>query len=86
MLCENIFGIRPAYNGLEIDPCVPASWKRFTAVRPFRGSEFSIKYTNDKGVQRGVAEILVDGNKIDGNIIPLSYCDGKRHFVEVRMG
>ena len=86
ILCENIFGIRPNYKGLEIDPCVPSTWKKFTAVRPFRGTEFSIKYSNENGVERGVSEILVDGKKIDGNIIPLSFCDGKRHFVEVKMG
>ncbi|MBR2281960.1 MAG: hypothetical protein IJ863_04990 [Spirochaetales bacterium] len=86
VLCENIFGIRPTYTGLEIDPCVPSGWKSFTAVRNFRGTEFSIRYNNPLKVERGVKSISVDGKDIDGNIIPLSVCDGKKHFIEVRMG
>lgn len=86
VLCENIFGLRPSYEGLIIDPCVPSSWKKFTAVRNFRGSEFSIKYINSTGVQRGVQKLILDGQEIDGNVIPLSACDGAKHFVEVRMG
>jgi hypothetical protein len=30
--------------------------------------------------------LLVDGKEIKGNVVPLSYCDGAKHFVEVRMG
>ena len=86
VLCENIFGLRPSYDGLIIDPCVPSKWKTFTAVRNFRGSEFSIKYNNASGVNRGVKMLLVDGKEIKGNVVPLSYCDGAKHFVEVRMG
>ena len=86
VLSENIFGLRPDYDGLIIDPCVPSTWKTFSAFRSFRGTEFRIRYSNPSMVQRGVASVTVDGEKIDGNKIPLSLCDGGRHFVEVRMG
>lgn len=86
VLCENIFGIRPEYDGLTLDPCVPASWKSFYALRNFRGTEFSIRYSNPSNVEHGVSSIYVDGKRLDTNRIPLSLCDGKKHFVEVRMG
>ena len=86
VLCENIFGIRPDYKGLILDPCVPASWKTFTAVRTFRNTEFSIKYSNPSAVQRGVKRLLVDGKETGTAYIPLSFCDGKKHLVEVIMG
>ena len=86
VLCENIFGIRPCYDGLLIDPCVPSSWKSFFAFRIFRDTEFSIRYINPSKVQHGVAAVIVDGVRIEGNTIPLTLCDGGKHFVEVRMG
>src|SRR5690554_7516819 len=50
-----ILGIQPQYEGLLIDPCIPAAWKGFEVVRKFRGAVYDIKVRNPKGVSKGVA-------------------------------
>ena len=68
---QYILGIQPDYDGLRIDPCIPARWKKFTVKRKFRNREFRITVKNGKGVQKGVKSMLVNGEAIDGNLIPV---------------
>ena len=86
VVVENIFGIQPDYDGLVIDPCVPAEWKIFSAVRRYRDTMFEISYSNPDGVQKGVKSITVDGKAISGNTIGKEFLDGKTHKVAVVMG
>ena len=69
---DYMLGIRPEYDGLRIEPCIPTHWKEFSATRKFRGSVYDIKVTNRTGTGHGVKEILIDGKKITGNLIRLS--------------
>ncbi|KMQ52668.1 N,N'-diacetylchitobiose/cellobiose phosphorylase [Chitinispirillum alkaliphilum] len=82
---EFILGLKPWYNGLVIDPCIPASWPGFKATRVFRGTTYNINVINPDSVERGVKEVLLDGKKIEGNKIP-DLRDGKEHEVLVTMG
>ncbi|MDR3013029.1 MAG: hypothetical protein LBU70_07450 [Chitinispirillales bacterium] len=79
-----ILGVRPDYDGLIIDPCIPASWKGFTAVRKYRGATYNITVKNESGVCKGVKSLTVDGKAVDGNIIP-AFTDGGAHEVVVVM-
>lgn len=81
-ITQFILGIKPAYKGLEINPCIPADWKGFTVNRKFRGAEYAITVKNESGAMKGVKQIVLDGKAIEGNIIPHS--EGK-HTVEVIM-
>ena len=67
-----ILGIRPAYDGLIIDPVIPSDWDGFTASRQFRGKLIEINVINPDHIGRGVAEIRLNGNVIAGNMIPTS--------------
>ncbi len=69
-ISEYILGIKPSYDGLLIDPCLPSKAKTYEVNRKFRGGEFHITVNNPKGNQKGVKSITVDGNTINGNIIP----------------
>ena len=80
---QYILGIKPSYNGLLIDPCVPSTAKEYTVKRKFRGGEYLITIKNPYGVQKGVKSLIVDGKPVEGNIVPTS--EGK-HTVEVTMG
>lgn len=82
---QYLMGVRPEYNGLRIDPCLPSTWKQCTIVRPFRGEIYEIKVEKPEGVQRGVKEITVDGKPIEGNLIK-TFSDKKLHKVHVLMG
>ncbi len=66
-----ILGIRPEYAGLRIDPCIPSAWEGFSATRRFRGRTFHITVHNPQHVCKGVAEMVVDGEPMPGNLIPL---------------
>ena len=78
-----ILGIRPDYDCLIIDPCIPADWKAFRASRIFRGAKYNIRVSNPDGVMKGVAQIRVDGQPTDR--IPIMPA-GSEHDVEVLLG
>jgi cellobiose phosphorylase len=79
---EFILGVKPTYDGLLIDPCLPETAKEYSVTRRFRGAEFNIHVTNPNGNQKGIKSLVVDGKPVDGNIVPFS--EGK-HNVEVVM-
>jgi len=78
-----MLGMRPQFDDLEIDPCVPADWKEFSMTRVWRGAKFEIKVENPDGVMKGVKEIYLDGAKVDK--IP-AQAAGSKHDVKIVMG
>ena len=84
-ITQFILGIKPAYNGLEINPCIPADWNGFKVTRLFRGTRYIIEVKNPKHVRKGIKQITVDGKPVNGNIVPLSKA-GAEHQVVVEMG
>ena len=69
-ISQFILGVKPAYDGLEIDPCICSEWKEYTVRRKFRGSVYNITVLNPDGVCKGVRSMTVDGAEVEGNIIP----------------
>ncbi len=69
---QYILGIQPDYYGLKIDPCIPSGWKKIKINRKFRGNNFNITILNKNGSQKGVKKIILNGNAIEGNLIPLN--------------
>jgi cellobiose phosphorylase len=84
-ITEYILGVRPDYDGLVIDPCIPPEWTDFEVTRRFRGVRFVIHVRNPRGVSKGVASLTVDGEPVTGNRVPLSG-PGSECRVEVVMG
>lgn len=82
---QYILGIRPDFNGLRIDPCIPAAWSGFRVTRKFRGATYEIQVKNPQKVCKGVAKLVVDGKMLDGNLIPV-FADGLTHTIEVTLG
>ena len=66
-----ILGIRVEYDGLRIDPVIPAKWKGFTVTRKFRGNTYLIEVKNPKGKQSGVRQLTVNGKPVAGNLLPV---------------
>ena len=89
---QYILGIRPDYDGLVIDPCIPSSLDGFTARRDFRGTTYHVTVKNPNHVEKGVISMTVDGKDVDvsgisGGMIPIALADGKKDVnVEVVMG
>lgn len=84
-ISQYILGIKPQYDGLEISPCIPKSWQGFQIRRRFRGAEYQISISNPKGVNQGIKSILLNGNKLDSNLIPVQPQDTVNQ-VEVILG
>lgn len=66
-ITQFILGIKPTYDGLQIEPCVPKSWNGYDVTRNFRGATYNIKVRRTAGYKG----MKVNGKEVDGNIIPL---------------
>lgn len=78
-----ILGIRPQFDHLEIDPCIPGWWKEFSVVRQWRGATFRIHVTNPDGVMKGVRTLLLDDRETE--TVPVMK-QGSVHTIQVIMG
>jgi cellobiose phosphorylase len=67
---QYILGIRPEFDGLCIDPCIPDSVKEMTIRRVFRNAVYNITIKNPNAAQKGLQSLTVNGAVIHGNIIP----------------
>jgi cellobiose phosphorylase len=84
-ISQYILGIQPDYDGLKIDPCIPAAWDGFEITRKFRGATYRIKVENPNHVCKGVAKVTIDGKPIESNVLPL-FPEGGTHEVIVQLG
>ena len=83
---QYILGIRPEYDGLVIDPCIPSSLEGFEVKRDFRGVTYHITVKNPAHVEKGIKALSVNGVTLEGNQIPVSMVTGKEVTVEAVMG
>lgn len=70
-ITQYILGVKPDYNGLGVNPCIPKGWKGFKISRKYRGATYNIEVKNPNGVSKGIASITVDGQAVQGNVLPL---------------
>ena len=64
-----ILGIRPEYDGLRIQPCLPRKFSSLEITRLFRGTMYriSIRNTGKAGAQQ---RITVDGKPASSCVVP----------------
>ena len=79
-----ILGVRLSFQGLIVDPCIPAEWKGFEVIRRWRDATYRITVSNPHGVCRGVASIRLNGALVAG-AIP-AQPPGSTNTVAVEMG
>jgi cellobiose phosphorylase len=77
-----ILGIRPEHDGLRVDPCIPSTWPGFQATRRYRGNTCRITVRNPQGVCRGVKSLLVNGQRVEGNLVAVPASTGQVIEVE----
>jgi cyclic beta-1,2-glucan synthetase len=80
---EAILGFRKAGDMLEMNPCIPSSWKEFSIGYRHGDSLYEIRVLNPSGICRGVASTKIDG--AEAHRLKL-VDDGGRHSVEITMG
>lgn len=79
-----ILGIRPTYEGLIIDPAIPAEWDGFEVVRKWRGATYRITVKNPNHVEHGVKLVKLNGQPVNP-AVPVQP-EGSDNEVEVIMG
>ena len=79
-----ILGVRLSFEGLVVDPCIPAEWKEFQVTRQWRGATFHIAVTNPDGVEKGIHHATLNGSPHPGPIPPQPA--GTVNYVDVVMG
>lgn len=84
-ISQFILGIQPDYDGLKIDPCIPAKWDEFEITRKFRGATYRIKVENPNHVSKGIKKISIDGVNYQSNILPV-FGLGTTHSILVELG
>ncbi len=79
-----ILGIRPTFEGLQIEPVIPTNWPGFKATRVFRGATYHI------GVERVAPgnriALIVDGEPVAGSVVPLPGPGRNQVTVQVKVG
>lgn len=83
-ITQYILGVKPDYNGLSINPCIPKEWDGFKMTRKFRGATYNIEVVNPNHISKGIKTISVNGLEIDTTVIPILE-EGKEHTIKVIM-
>ena len=78
-----MLGIRPEFDSLTIDPCVPEAWDGFSVTRNWRDVQYEITVENPEHISKGVKKLYLDGKETDS--IPVME-RGSVHKVTVIMG
>ncbi len=81
-ISQAILGIKPDYEGLLIDPCLPKNWTGYKVDRIFRGTRYKIEVRKQKGICKGKQKIILDKRELKSNIVPI-FKDNKTHLIEV---
>ena len=84
-ITQSILGIKPALDGLYIEPCIPAKWDGFQATRQYRGVTYHINVANPKHICKGIENLKVTGGQAHGSLIQPD--EGAAEiYIEVTMG
>ena len=78
---EGILGMRPNAEGLVIDPAIPSEWESYTVEKVFRGKLLNMTFNNPSHAESGVASIVLNGKKLEGNFIPASALEDENEVV-----
>lgn len=84
-ITQYILGVKPDYNGLSVNPCIPKDWKGYKVSRKYRGATYHINVSNPNGVSKGIKSITIDGKVVDSNVLPI-LPEGSEAQVEVVLG
>lgn len=75
---QYLLGIRPTFEGLQVDPHLPADLKDLKVTRLYRGTWYDISLT-----RTGTKSLTVDGEHVEGDVIAASVNTEARERVAV---
>lgn len=74
-----VLGVRPEWDDLRIDPCLPPAWERAGLTRPWRGATYAINMRRAAGPLR----VIVDGQPLPACLVSPPASGQDLHRVEV---
>ena len=78
-ISQHILGVKPEFEGLRVEPCLPEEMAEVVINRTCRDAEYHISIANLGG---GVPRLTVDGQLIEGTVVPYAPAGS---VVEVRV-
>ncbi len=78
---EDLLGFHLEGDRLVIDPCIPSGWPEFFLTYRRGSSAYRIHVENPDRVQKGVAQVVLDGEPISEGLRLID--DGQEHRVHV---
>ena len=76
---EYILGLKIKNGILNIEPCIPSSWKEYSIKYKWKDSLYNIKVKNPNGKNTGVSKILLNENEVQNGI----KLDGTRNEYDI---
>jgi cellobiose phosphorylase len=67
---QHILGVRPSFDGLQLDPCLPATLREYTIERLYRGARYQITVHNSNAGSSAPRRLVVDGVEHTGCLLP----------------
>ena len=64
---QYLLGVRPTFDGLLLDPHMPADFTELHIERAWRGTRYIIDVT-----RTGAPSLTVDGKAVTGNVVPIA--------------
>jgi cyclic beta-1,2-glucan synthetase len=84
---EGILGLRLRGETLVLDPCIPRAWAGFEFSLKVGSSRYRVGVKNPRGVNRGIAKVLLDGQEVPGTACEIRLIDdGRDHHGEITLG
>jgi cellobiose phosphorylase len=78
---DYILGFQPTFDGMIIDPKIPAEWSGFTAQRKFRGKKLSLTVSNHSDIK----QMTVNGEVVTSNFIDVNRYKGNEIEILVEL-
>jgi cellobiose phosphorylase len=84
IVSEWVLGVRPEWDGLRIDPCLPPGWARAGMLRPYRDCTYEVRIERSDRLPERATEVTLDGERLKDNLIAPPCKAGAHHRVHVR--
>jgi len=82
-----VLGVRPEWDGVRIDPCLPPGWTGARMVRPYRGATLAVTVARVPGPERpGPPRITLDGKELRGSVVAPEALPPGPHEIVVTIG
>jgi len=82
---ESILGFRRSADVLTVDPCIPPGWPGFEIAYRFGSATYKVVVENPGHLERGIAEVWLDGERRDEARITL-IDDRRAHELRIVLG